>query len=292
MLAAVYSIAELCRTLEVSTSGYYAWKKGGRGSRARENRELGEKIKEIHKQNRGVYGSPLITRDLHDSGIRCGHNRVARIMKVLGIQGVQKSRFKPKTTDSKHNLAVSPNLLDQIDEVSRPNQAYVSDITYIPTRKGWVYLCAFMDMCTRAIKGWALRDYMDAGLVIDAFSAAAFKYTLPPGLIIHSDRGSQYASKDFHKTLKAHKALGSMGRTGCCYDNAAMESFWSTLKAEMNIRESFASLEDARIAIFDYIDTFYNPRRRHSLIGYLAPLDFESHLADRFIDPKVSACSG
>lgn len=292
MLAATYTIAELCRTLEVSTSGYYRWIKGGRGQRAKANRELGARIKQIHKESRGTYGCPRIIKDLHELGIRCGHNRVARLMRELGLKGVQKARFRPKTTNSKHDLAVSPNRLADIEELSRPDEVYVTDITYIPIRKGWAYLCAVMDLCTRTIKGWAIRERMNADLVVDALTAAAFKYKPSPGLVVHSDRGSQYASNDFHKILKKLKALGSMGRTGCCYDNAAMESFWSTLKAEMNISEPFNSLEEARIAIFDYIDTFYNQRRRHSSLDYMSPFDFEAILLSSSNDPHLSEISG
>jgi len=291
-MAATYTTAELCRTFGVSRSGYYAWRRGGRGIRAKANRTLGRQIEQIHRQSRGNYGSPRVTRELHAQGIRCGHGRVARIMREMGLIGAQKARFRPKTTDSSHHLPVSPNRLADLGKISRPNQAWSSDITYIPTREGWMYLSAIMDLGTRTIKGWALRDSLKTDLVIDALRQAAFRYNPLPGLIVHSDRGCQYASHEFCRQLRQLKALGSMGRTGNCYDNATMESFWSTLKTELHIRQPFNSKEEARLAIFDYIETFYNPRRRHSSLDYLSPLDFESQLMVNTIDPHVSAISG
>ena len=291
-MATTHATAELCRTVGVSRSGYYAWRRGGRGNRAKANRTLGELIKQIHQQSRGVYGSPRVTRDLHAQAVPCGHNRVARIMRDKGLRGVQKGRFRPKTTDSKHRLPISPNRLVDLGNISHPNQAWGSDITYIPVREGWLYLSVVMDLGTRTIKGWALRESLKTDLVVSALHQAAFRYKPPPGLIVHSDRGSQYASHEFQHQLLQLKALGSMGRTGCCYDNATMESFWSTLKTELHIKQPFNSKEEARLAIFDYIETFYNPKRRHSSIGYLPPLEFEAHLMARTFDPYLSEFSG
>jgi transposase InsO family protein len=213
-------------------------------------------------------------------------------MRELGLKGAQKARFRPRTTQSQHDLPVSPNRLAPLGKISRPNQVWSSDITYIPTRQGWVYLAAVLDLASRTIKGWALRDSLKTDLVIDALRQASFRYKPTPGLIVHSDRGSQYASRDFRRHLHQLKALSSMGRTGCCYDNATMESFWATLKTELHIRQPFDSKEDARLAIFDYIETFYNTQRRHSSLDYLAPLDFESKLMSRTFHPHVSAISG
>ncbi len=274
-LAAEYTVSELCQALEVSRSGYYAWRKGGRGVRAKANAELSKRIVRIHAQSRKNYGSPRVLKQLHIEGIACSRNRVARLMRQQGLKGVQKGRFRPKTTQSRHDHPIAPNRLDAGFKVTHPNHVWVADITYIPTREGWAYLSAFMDLKTRLIKGWTLSDSLKSELVIDAFAKAVFRHPPKHGLIVHSDRGIQYASRDFRKRIKQHGALPSMSRTGNCYDNAAMESFWSTLKGELNINEPFKSRQAARLAIFDYIETFYNRIRLHSAIGYQAPENFE-----------------
>jgi len=291
-MATDYTICELCEAFKVSRSGYYAWRAGGRGTRVRANAELGERIARIHGESRKTYGSPRITEALWAEGIRCGHNRVARIMRKRGLRGVQKGRFRPKTTDSRHTCAIAPNRIQGDLELTKPNQVWVSDITYIPTQEGWTYLAAFMDLGTRAVKGWRLKDSLKSDLVVDAFLQAVFRHKPSSKLIVHSDRGSQYASTPFLQKLKEHKALPSMGRTGNCYDNAAMESFWATLKAELHIDKPFETKEEARLAIFDYIETFYNRRRLHSAIGYRTPVDFEEQLMAKSTYPGLSEISG
>ena len=291
-LATAYTIRELCEALEVSRSGYYAWRRGGRGQRARANADLGERIAAIHKRSRGTYGSPRITRALAAQGVRCGRHRVARLMRARGLRGVQRGRFRPKTTDSRHDGPIAPNRLQEGAEVTRPNQVWASDITYIPTREGWTYLAAFLDLGSRAAKGWSLHDSLKSDLVQEAFRQAVFRHKPGPGLIVHSDRGCQYASAAFRDQLRTHQALPSMGRTGNCYDNATMESFWATLKSELRITEPFETKDEARRAIFDYIETFYNRRRLHSAIGYQAPLGYEAQLTTNATCPYVSANSG
>lgn len=291
-LATTYSVVELCAVLEVSRSGYYAWRNGGRGNRAKANGELAEHIREIHQKSRGVYGAPRITRELHARGYRCGHNRVARIMRACGLKGAKKAGFRPRTTQSNHDQPISPNRLGEGLVISGPNQVWVTDITYIPTREGWAYLSAFMDLGTRAIKGWALRDSLKTALVSDAFLQAVSRYRPADHLIVHSDRGCQYASREFRQHLVAHKALGSMSRKGNCYDNAAMESFWATLKAEMPITRPFETKEQARLALFDYIETFYNRNRLHSSIGYRSPLDAEAQLDSKNNPTPLSEKTG
>ena len=291
-MATEYTVCELCETLEVSSSGYYAWRSGGRGKRGRANAELAERIAVIHKESRGNYGSPRVTKALAAQGIGCGHNRVARIMREQGLRGVQRGRYHPKTTDSRHNGPIAPNRLQEGIAVTGPNQVWVSDITYIPTNEGWMYLAAFMDLETRTVKGWSLKNSLKSELVVDAFLQAMFRHKPGPGLLVHSDRGSQYASTIFRKKLEVHKALQSMSRKGNCYDNAAMESFWATLKSELQITHPFKTEEEARLAIFDYIETFYNRCRLHSAIGYRAPLDFEAQLMAETTRPLVSANSG
>ncbi len=291
-MAANHRTSEACLLLGVSTSGYYAWDHGGRGNRAQANAELLSRIREVHRKSRGNYGSPRVTRELYAQGIRCGHNRVARIMRKNGLKGAQKACFRPRTTDSHHSHPISPNRLKDHQAITRPNQVWVSDITYIPTREGWSYLSAVMDLGTRHLKGWTLKDSLKADLVVDAFRRAAVRHRPGPGLILHSDRGCQYASDQFRRQLDRCKALGSMSRKGNCYDNAAMESFWATLKTEMHINQPFGSKEEAKLAIFDYIETFYNRQRLHSSIGYKSPADYEANLKTQRIVPKVSAETG
>ena len=291
-LATGQSIRELCGLFEVSSSGYYAWRRKGRGARTRANEILGKEIEEIHRESRQNYGSPRITKALHARGIRCGHNRVARIMREKGLRGVQKRRFRPRTTDSRHEHPISPNRLEQLQRVDGPNQAWAADITYVPTRQGWVYLAVVLDLGTRLIKGWSLRDSLHTKLVSEAFLRAVFKHRPPPGLIHHSDRGCQYASEEFRDLLTDHNALSSMGRTGNCYDNATMESFFATLKTELIRGKPFHSKDEARQALFDYIEIFYNRQRLHSALGYRSPVDFEAELMSTTTTPYVSTNSG
>jgi len=291
-LSATFGVSELCTLLETSRSGYYAWRSGDRGKRARDDRELAEQIQRVHRYSRGTYGSLRITKELQAKGTTCGHNRVARIMRDCGLQGVQRARFRPRTTNSDHNDPVSPNRLNEGIAVTGPNQVWVADITYIPTREGWAYLSAFLDLWSRAVKGWTLRDTLKSDLVSDAFLQAVYRHRPAENLIVHSDRGSQYASREFRGQLAAHKALGSMSRKGNCYDNATMESFWATLKAEMRMTKPFETKEQARLAIFDYIEIFYNRNRLHSSIGYTTPMDLEAQQNSKKPHAPLSANSG
>lgn len=277
-LATDYEVAELCELYGVSPSGYYAWANRKPGKRALANQALTTQIKASHRASRQTYGSPRITKDLRKAGVRCTRKRVARIMRQTGLQGVQKGRFKPRTTDSRHGQPISPNRLAELSEVSRVNQVWVSDITCIPTLEGWLYLAAFMDLKSRKIKGWTLRDHMRTEMVVSAFLKAVFRERPPHGVMVHSDQGVQYASREFRSLLDLHHALGSMSARGNCYDNAAMESFWSTLKADLRITQPYPTKEVARRAIFDYIEVFYNRRRIHSALGDLSPLDYEQQL--------------
>jgi len=274
-LATKHAVAELCGLFDVSSSGYYAWTRRKPGKRQVANQALAAQIQQAHASSRKTYGSPRITETLRQQGLKCGKKRVARIMRQKGLHGVQKARYRPRTTDSRHDLPISPNRLAALPAVERINQVWVSDITYIPTQEGWMYLAAFMDRKSRKIKGWTIRDHMRTELVESAFLQAVFRERPAPGLIVHSDRGSQYASREFRSLLDRHRTLSSMSAKGNCYDNAAMESFWATLKADLGISQPFKTKEDARRAIFDYIEVFYNRRRIHSAIGDLSPLDYE-----------------
>lgn len=280
-LADDYQTEELVEALDVSRSGYYAWKNRGPSAWEQSNAVLMEEIEVIYDKSRKTYGSPRVTKELQQRGYPCGENRVARLMRQEGLQGMQKKRYRPKTTDSNHDSPISPNLLRDVDEVTAANEVWVADITYIPTREGWLYLAAIMDRCTRRIVGWALSDHMRTDLVSEALVRALEQQRPEEGLIHHSDRGSQYASAEYRNLLRTHRITGSMSRSGNCYDNAAMESFFGTLKTELLRGRSFSSKKEARVKIFDYIEIFYNRQRLHSSIGYKSPVCFELSLKSK-----------
>jgi putative transposase len=277
-MAAEYQITELCETLEVSRSGYYAWRERRPGRRAVENELLRGKLRELFEQNRRVYGSPRLTVSLRREGWRCSRNRVARHMRCLGLRARQKKAFKPKTTDSRHSQPIAPNRLKEVGRPVGVDRVWVSDITYVATGQGWVYLAGVMDLCSRKIVGWACADHMKTTLVQEALGQAVAGRRPEAGLLHHSDRGCQYASEDYRARLRQIKSLPSMSAAGNCYDNAAMESFWSTLKTEWLHQHSFQNRQQAELAIFDYIETFYNPKRLHSALGYQSPVEFELEL--------------
>ena len=272
------SVEALCDLFGVSASGYYDWLDRKPTMRQKADKALSEQIQEIHKSSRKTYGSPRITQTLRKQGVKCGKKRVARIMKEKKLHGAQKARFRPRTTDSRHDDPISPNRLALMRAIDELNQVWASDITYIPTQEGWLYLSAFMDMKSRGIKGWHISESLETDSVEKAFLQAVFRYRPKPGLIVHSDRGCQYASRRFRDLLERHQALGSMSGKGNCYDNAAMESFWATLKTDLGITQPFKTKEAARLAIFDYIEIFYNRIRIHSALGALSPLDYELQL--------------
>jgi putative transposase len=278
-MASVYNICELCRALGVSRSGYYAWQGRGPGPRAQQNQLLRSKLKELFDGNRRVYGSPRLTVSLRKEGLRCSRNRVARHMRALGLRARQKKAFKPRTTDSHHPHPIAPNRLAGT-KAQAPNEVWVSDITYVSTQQGWVYLAGVMDLCSRKIVGWATANHLQSSLVKEAMNQAIANRSPGPGLLSHSDRGVQYASGDYRQLLEKISSVPSMSAAGCCYDNAAMESFWSTLKTEWLHDKDFRTLREAELAIFDYIETFYNPRRLHSALGYQSPVDFELELSN------------
>lgn len=228
----------------------------------------------MHKISRGTYGSPRITRALKKKGIVCGKNRVARLMRDNGITGKTKRKYKA-TTNSKHNYPVAENLINQNFNIDRPNQIWVADITYIPTDEGWLYLAAIEDLFQRKIVGWAMNSTMTRQLTLDALRQAVKRYRPPAGLIHHSDRGSQYASHEYQQALRDYQFITSMSRKGNCYDNACMESFFGTLKLELIYGNRFKTRAEARQAVFEYIEVFYNRIRLHSSLGYMSPLEYE-----------------
>ena len=270
-----YPILEVCRALRVPRSSYYAWLRRGPSRRAADNQFLRHQLAELFVANRRVYGSPRLTVCLQRQGIACSRNRVARHMRALQLKARQKRAFKPKTTDAHHPHPIAPNRLAVAPTPQSPNRVWVSDITYVFTAQGWLYLAAVMDLYSRKIVGWATADHLKTSLVQEALQHAASARAPQAGWLHHSDRGCQYASTHYRASLSSLKAIPSMSSTGNCYDNAAMESFWSTLKTEWLHDKYFPTHQLARLALFDYIETFYNPKRLHSSLGYHSPVDFE-----------------
>ncbi len=270
----LWRIQVMCKALDVSKSGYFAWRNRKTSQRHRRDQELTDSIGAIHIRNRSVYGSPRVHRELKDQGVDISRKRVARLMRHAGLSGKPTRRFVV-TTDSNHDLPIATNVLRQDFSASAPNQKWVTDITYIETGEGWLYLAAIMDLYSRRIVGWAMDATMATPLVVSALDMAVGNRSATEGLVHHSDRGSQYAGEEYRQALAAEGMVRSMSRRACCYDNAAMESFWSTLKRELVYRTKFATRSEARASIFEYIEVFYNRVRRHSTIGYLSPDEFE-----------------
>ena len=233
-------------------------------------------IKDIFKQSRDTYGSYRIHAALADEGIRCGRKRVARLVGENDLKPKAMRRFKVMTTDSKHKLPVAANVLDQNFTAEGPDQVWLSDITYVPTAEGWLYLAAVMDLYSRRIVGWAMSDSLHRQMVMDALQMAITARQPLPGLLHHSDRGSQYASDDYQALLTKHRMVGSMSRKGNCYDNAPIESFFGTFKTELTFHRDYATRNEARLDIFEYIEIFYNRYRRHSALGYKSPANYET----------------
>jgi transposase InsO family protein len=265
-----HRLERMCKVLKVSRSGYYAWKRRRPSKRQRENMELLTNIQEIYKQRRSVYGSPRITNELNEQGIRCGKNRVARIMKANGIRAYVRKRFR-RTTESRHSYPASPNLLMN---GKKSDRIWVSDITYIYTREGWIYVSAVMDVRTRKIIGLSMKARLSQELTTDALIEAIKREQPEKGVIHHSDRGKQYASYVYKGLLNQYGLKSSMSRSGNCYDNAYIESFWSTLKKELVYGEKYRTRRDARLSIFEYIQVFYNRFRKHSALDYRSPEQF------------------
>jgi len=277
-LAPDYPLQELAWALGVSRSGYYRWLNRVESPRARSARQLTEHIGQIHQQSRHTYGSPRVFQQLRRQGVCTSENRVARLMKAAGLRARTKRAFRPRTTDSRHPHPPAPNLLAQAPPPRTPNQVWVADITYIWTLAGWVYLAALMDLYSRKIVGWSMGPSLETTLVKEALKQALLGRRPAPGLLHHSDRGIQYASSAFQALLHSWQMVPSMSAQGNCYDNAAMEAFWSTLKTELVHLNQFPDLAAARLAIFDYIETFYNRKRLHSALGFKSPVEFEQEL--------------
>jgi transposase InsO family protein len=277
-----YPVEVACLVLEVSRSGYYAWcrrsKETTPSPRHCRREQLLVAIGRVYGENRQVVGSPRVFKALQAEGIKVSQNTVAKLMRQQGIAAKAKRKFVPKTTDSAHDQPVAVNRLDRRFSADLPNQKWVTDITYIPTEEGWLYLAGVMDICSRKIVGWAMEPHMRVELVTKALTMAIGRCSPKAGLLHHSDRGIQYASDDYQHLLSVHQMIPSMSGKGNCWDNAVMESFWSTLKTELVHHEHYATREEAKASIFEYIEVFYNRKRLHSALGYRSPEAFEAGL--------------
>ena len=274
-----YPLSALCEVLGVTRAGYYAW--GRRlwsppGERARRRAELAGRIRAAHEQSRGTYGSPRVYHELKAQGVEVCENTVAKVMRQEGIRSVVRRRFKVRTTDSSHGHPVAPNLLGRDFAADLPDRKWAADLTYVPTEQGWLYLAVVIDLCSRRVVGWAMADHLRAELCTDALGMALERRRPGLGLVHHSDRGVQYACGDYRELLRSQGIECSMSRRGDCYDNAAVESFFKTLKAELVYHEHYATREQARRSIFEYLEVFYNRQRLHSSLGYQSPERFEA----------------
>jgi len=272
-----WRVGVMCRVLQVSRSGYYAWTKRKPSARQLREQKLLTKIRIVHQENRELYGSPRVHRALRIDGEHVSRNTVARIMRRAKIRAKSRRKFIPRTTDSRHQQPLADNLLDRDFTAAAPNQKWLADITYVPTGQGWLYHSAVLDCFSRKIVGWSMADHMETDLVAEALKMA-LEHRQPAGnkLLHHSDRGSQYASDDYQQILAGHGITVSMSGSGNCYDNAMMESFFATLKTELIHQQNYATREQAKQSIFEYIEVFYNRKRLHSSLGYLSPESFEA----------------
>lgn len=271
---ASYPVRMLCRVLEVSPSGYYAWIDRPPSAQATDDAQLAVEIAGAHSRSRGTYGSPRVHAELRAKGRRVGRKRVERLMRKNGIQARRKRHFR-RTTDSNHTQPIAPNILARQFEAAAPNRAWVTDVTYVWTDEGWLYLAIMLDLFARRVVGWAASETNDTDLALDALGCALRTRRPAPGLMHHSDRGSPYASSDYRDALRDRGIIASMSRTGDCWDNAVAESFFATIKAELIDHERYTTRSAAIASIGDYIDQFYNIVRRHSHLGYISPIEFE-----------------
>jgi putative transposase len=273
-----HRVTRMLSVLDASASGYYAWLDRPQSPRAKSNSALTAKIVTLHKTSRGIYGSPRIHKDLRDLGERVGENRVARLMRKSGIQSKMAKKFVI-TTDSKNTLEPAPDHLRRNFQTSQPNQAWVSDTTFIRTRQGWLYLAVVLDLYSRSVIGWSMGNSNDSALVKDALTMAIWRRGKRKQIIVHSDRGATYASGAYQQMLKDHQLICSMSRKGECLDNAVAESFFGTLKTELVDHEDYYTKASAKQSLFEYIEVFYNRRRKHSYLGYVSPEEYERQSA-------------
>jgi putative transposase len=277
--ASQYPVIVICRVLGLARSGYYAWRSHSISQRTQQDEVLAQQIKHIFVASRQTYGSPRIHAELRAQGLRCARKRVARLMRQANLVARPRRRCI-RTTDSRHTHPIAPNRLERHFTSAAPNLVWVTDITYLATREGWLYLAVVLDLFARRVVGWSMQASLERGLVVGALRHAYERRERPVGVLHHSDRGSQYASTEYQEELARAKMQVSISRAGNCWDNAAMESFFATLKAELPMAV-FPDHATARRAVFDYIERFYNRQRRHSTLGYLSPVDYEEQFSER-----------
>jgi transposase InsO family protein len=276
---AEFPVEVLCDVLGASRSGYYAWRDRPPGPAAARRERLVEQVREAHRESRSTYGSPRVYRELKAQGVACCENTVAKLMHAHGLRSKAVRRFVPRTTDSRHDRPVADNVLAREFYPDKPDTAWAADITYVPTARGWLYLAVVIDLFSRRVVGWATADHLRTELPLAALRMALAGRRPGAGLVHHSDRGSQYAAAAYQGLLAAHGVEPSMSAAGDCYDNAVAESFFSALKRELVHHESYSGHEEARGSLFEYIEVFYNRRRRHSTLGYRSPVEFEARFA-------------
>jgi putative transposase len=287
-----YPVKLMCRALAVARSGYYAWRTRKPSARAREDQRLQIEVRAIHRRTRGRYGSPRVHAELQARGERVSRKRVARLMRQQGLRGVKRRRFRV-TTNSDHNWPVAPNLLDRkfaVGEIGETDQTWVSDITYVRTREGWLYVAVVLDLASRLVVGWSMRETLESALATDALQMALMRRRPGAGLLHHSDRGVQYASNEYRELLEKQGVLVSMSRKGNCWDNAPAESFFATMEVELLDGADWHTRDEARRAIFEFIEVWYNRQRRHSSLGYATPAEFDKRLweAQRAALPRAA----
>lgn len=278
-----FYLSTLCRVMEVTPSGFYDWRNAPPSKRQEQDALLLAQIQDIHQASRQSYGSPRIYQELREQGVVCGRHRVARLMREHQLRARQKRRYQV-TTQSQHDLPVSENVLERQFTAQAPDQRWAGDITYLWTREGWLYLAVVLDLFSRRIVGWSMQSTLETRLVQDALSMAQQARKPEAGLLHHSDRGSQYASHSYQEQLRRHGMVCSMSRRGNCWDNAVVESFFSTLKSELICDQPYRTRAQACSAVFEYIEVWYNRKRRHSTLGYISPVQFERQYNNR--EPK------
>ena len=271
----IWPTAWMCGALGVSRGGFYAWLTRPRSERSRSDEELGAKVRASFLASDRTYGARRIWKDVLAEGVECGLHRIERLMRQQGLKARPRRRRLPPDLGERQVGAIAANMLDRSFEAPAPNRKWIADFTYIWTAEGWLYVAAVVDLFSRRVVGWSMSASMTAQLVTDALVMAIWRRGKPRALLHHSDRGSQYTSEQFQRLMADHGVTCSMSRSGNCWDNAAMESFFSSLKTERIARKTYRTRNDARADVFDYIERFYNPKRRHSTIGYMSPMDFE-----------------
>ncbi len=269
-----FTVTAMCRVLEVSKSGYYAWRKQKKDDKEQRQIFLKENIMRVFTDSKRSYGSPRIYRQLKSEGITCGRHKIARFMKDLNI-AARKKRLYRKPVTMRHDRSFAVNVLNQQFSFDKPNQAWVSDVSYFWTKTGWLHLAIVMDLFSRRIIGWSMGDHVDKSLTIEAFHMAVVHRNPKRKFIHHSDQGAEYTNNEYQNILKNHDSISSMSRSGNCYDNAVAESFFKSIKVELAKKQKFNTIEEARAAIFEYIEIFYNRKRLHSTLGYVSPVDYE-----------------